>query len=115
MPDGESMKIPSLHLRLGVVTAPLFFPDLHPGNRTTDKMKNGRDTFNEEADRHATVVVLANRDTQRIKAGEPRGFELESADAVYRCRNGKNEDKLRENSQRLTPPMVREFLWSLGD
>ena len=50
-----------------------------------------------------------------IRIGEPRGFELESAGAVYRYRKRQFGLGIHDERQRQIPTVVDEFLWSLGD
>ena len=58
--------------------------------------------------------VLANQDRQCIEAGEPRGFELESADAIYRYEKEAFGHGIHEERKRLIPSVIYEFLCSLG-
>ena len=46
-------------------------------------------------------------------AGDPKGFELESADAIYRYENGRFDRDNRKQRESKMPSVIDEFLWSL--
>ena len=68
----------------------------------------------EEEDRDAKGDLIAEPDRQRIKAGEPRGFELERAGTVYRYRKRQFDDGIHGEQEKMIPSAVDRFLWGQG-
>jgi hypothetical protein len=58
---------------------------------------------------------FSETESGRILAREPRGFELESADAIYRYVKGRFDRGIREEQESLIPSVVDGCLWSLRD
>ncbi|MFC2095636.1 hypothetical protein ACFLSW_04280 [Candidatus Bipolaricaulota bacterium] len=50
-----------------------------------------------------------------IRAGDPKGLELENADTIYRYENGRFDREDRGQTESKMPSVIDEFLWSLGD
>ena len=50
-----------------------------------------------------------------IRAGDPKGLELESRDTIYRYSKGRFAYEDREKRKRQMPSAIDGLLWSLGD